>query len=371
MNGNYRNRQPFLLSPSSSAGSAHSDHSMSHLASLKSRFQQHQQSPKASSQSHSQSQYQACGLPSAPVKPSASSTSVSANIANNNSNCGNKSPAATYHIHNKHHQQSIPTVLESNSEQRYINDRFVARTDQSGSRANRIMPPEGVQQFSDYYNSPAHQPDQVDEPSSFKHYTGANSSDHYVNQLRHSQLKHSIGLQAIHSRQPAHPVAKSDQFQHNSISVCPSGSTSEHSARDESRLTSGPTNNNNNNNKATMHVNFNRSRRSSNQNGNNSNQTNPADDYDDEEEEHGRKKKYLTAKYGQQQMNLIKKRLKIETWLYEQLQELAKCSKSEVSGVAIQLFIIQHSLCIDISILILYLKNISNIECRTQIDRPN
>ena len=51
----------------------------------------------------------------------------------------------------------------------------------------------------------------------------------------------------------------------------------------------------------------------------------------DEDEGDSRKKKYLTAKYGQQQMNLIKKRLKIEMWLCEQLQELAKGSKSEVS----------------------------------------
>ena len=35
-----------------------------------------------------------------------------------------------------------------------------------------------------------------------------------------------------------------------------------------------------------------------------------------------RKKRYLTAKYGQHQMNLIKKRLKVEMWMYEQLQVL-------------------------------------------------
>lgn len=35
-----------------------------------------------------------------------------------------------------------------------------------------------------------------------------------------------------------------------------------------------------------------------------------------------RKKRYLTAKYGQHQMNLIKKRLKVEMWMYEQLQFL-------------------------------------------------
>lgn len=67
---------------------------------------------------------------------------------------------------------------------------------------------------------------------------------------------------------------------------------------------------------APLHVNFNRS-----------NQVTGGD----EDEGDSRKKKYLTAKYGQQQMNLIKKRLKIEMWLYEQLQDLAKGSKSEVS----------------------------------------
>lgn len=72
------------------------------------------------------------------------------------------------------------------------------------------------------------------------------------------------------------------------------------------------------------HVNFNRS---------NNNHTTSSNNQDDEQDEpgEGRKKKYLTAKYGQQQMNLIKKRLKIEMWLYEQLQELAKGTKTEVS----------------------------------------
>ena len=35
-----------------------------------------------------------------------------------------------------------------------------------------------------------------------------------------------------------------------------------------------------------------------------------------------RKKKFLTAKYGQHQMSLIKKRLRVEMWMYEQLQIL-------------------------------------------------
>lgn len=35
-----------------------------------------------------------------------------------------------------------------------------------------------------------------------------------------------------------------------------------------------------------------------------------------------KKKRYLTAKYGSHQMNLIKKRIKVEMWMYEQLQFL-------------------------------------------------
>jgi hypothetical protein len=44
-----------------------------------------------------------------------------------------------------------------------------------------------------------------------------------------------------------------------------------------------------------------------------------------------RKKKYLTAKYGQHQMNLIKKRLRVEMWMYEQLQSLYNISVSHTN----------------------------------------
>lgn len=53
-------------------------------------------------------------------------------------------------------------------------------------------------------------------------------------------------------------------------------------------------------NKASIHVNFNISSGEMNE----------------------KKKNYLTAKYGQQQMNLIKKRLRVEMWMCERLQEL-------------------------------------------------
>ncbi|XP_023232583.1 protein phosphatase 1 regulatory subunit 14C-like [Centruroides vittatus] len=45
----------------------------------------------------------------------------------------------------------------------------------------------------------------------------------------------------------------------------------------------------------------------------------------DPEDVHERKKKYLTAKYGQHQMSLIRKRLRVEMWMYEQLQLLYGC----------------------------------------------
>ena len=39
-----------------------------------------------------------------------------------------------------------------------------------------------------------------------------------------------------------------------------------------------------------------------------------------EKEKH--REKYLTAKYGAHQMALIRKRLKVEMWMFDQLQEL-------------------------------------------------
>jgi protein phosphatase 1 regulatory subunit 14B len=42
--------------------------------------------------------------------------------------------------------------------------------------------------------------------------------------------------------------------------------------------------------------------------------------------EHGevkeKREKYLTAKYGSHQMSLIRKRLAVEMWLYDELQKL-------------------------------------------------
>lgn len=41
-----------------------------------------------------------------------------------------------------------------------------------------------------------------------------------------------------------------------------------------------------------------------------------------------RREKFLTAKYGTHQMSLIRKRLAVEMWLYDELQKLYECSVS-------------------------------------------
>ena len=37
-----------------------------------------------------------------------------------------------------------------------------------------------------------------------------------------------------------------------------------------------------------------------------------------------KREKYLTAKYGAHQMALIRKRLKVEMWMFDQLQEICE-----------------------------------------------
>ena len=46
------------------------------------------------------------------------------------------------------------------------------------------------------------------------------------------------------------------------------------------------------------------------------------------EEEKEKRQKYLTARYGQHQMMLIRKRLAVEDWLYEKLRDLYNCEVS-------------------------------------------
>ena len=43
------------------------------------------------------------------------------------------------------------------------------------------------------------------------------------------------------------------------------------------------------------------------------------------DEEKEKRQKYLTARYGQHQMMLIRKRLAVEDWLYDKLRNLYKC----------------------------------------------
>jgi len=57
----------------------------------------------------------------------------------------------------------------------------------------------------------------------------------------------------------------------------------------------------------------------------------------DDQELNERKKRYLTAKYGQHQMNLIKKRLKVEMWMYEQVQALLETEEDCFDQVDIDL----------------------------------
>lgn len=51
------------------------------------------------------------------------------------------------------------------------------------------------------------------------------------------------------------------------------------------------------------------------------------------DEEKEKRQKYLTARYGQHQMMLIRKRLAVEDWLYNELRELYDC---EVQNVLFQ-----------------------------------
>ena len=47
------------------------------------------------------------------------------------------------------------------------------------------------------------------------------------------------------------------------------------------------------------------------------------------EEEKDKRQKYLTARYGQHQMMLIRKRLAVEDWLYEKLRDIYNCEVSK------------------------------------------
>jgi len=52
-----------------------------------------------------------------------------------------------------------------------------------------------------------------------------------------------------------------------------------------------------------------------------------------------RREKFLTAKYGSHQMSLIRKRLAVEMWLYDELQKLYEPSVSARLLCYIQIFL--------------------------------
>ena len=60
----------------------------------------------------------------------------------------------------------------------------------------------------------------------------------------------------------------------------------------------------------------------SNNNRGNKNVENKNVNFNSSGEDEKKREKYLTAKYGAHQMALIRKRLKVEMWIFDQLQEL-------------------------------------------------
>merc|ERR1711902_181884 len=55
------------------------------------------------------------------------------------------------------------------------------------------------------------------------------------------------------------------------------------------------------------------------------------------DEDEKKREKYLTAKYGAHQMALIRKRLKVEMWIFDQLQELYETETELPNDVDIDL----------------------------------
>ncbi|XP_028170180.1 protein phosphatase 1 regulatory subunit 14B isoform X4 [Ostrinia furnacalis] len=56
--------------------------------------------------------------------------------------------------------------------------------------------------------------------------------------------------------------------------------------------------------------------------------------FSDKGEVKERREKFLTAKYGSHQMALIRKRLAVEMWLYDELQKLFEAPESSGAGAA-------------------------------------
>jgi len=58
----------------------------------------------------------------------------------------------------------------------------------------------------------------------------------------------------------------------------------------------------------------------------NPNKSNLRVEFTEEKEVKEKRERFLTAKYGAHQMALIRKRLTVEMWIYEQLQSLYGCT---------------------------------------------
>lgn len=150
-----------------------------------------------------------------------------------------------------------------------------------------------------------------------QHQNQLQQQDNYASQIRNSRLQHRFQHQQVSNQMQQHArgsqVAAGPSSQRLHPSHSPASSRSSSSPQSTQQSSRSAAKSPAAREEKPLHVNFNR-----------------ANHMTGEDEGDSRKKKYLTAKYGQQQMNLIKKRLKIEMWLCEQLQELAKGSKSEV-----------------------------------------
>lgn len=64
-----------------------------------------------------------------------------------------------------------------------------------------------------------------------------------------------------------------------------------------------------------------------------------------------RREKFLTAKYGSHQMSLIRKRLAVEMWLYEEIQKLTTDAVSNISVTHIIVFRLTRMLPLEMKIL--------------------
>lgn len=65
-------------------------------------------------------------------------------------------------------------------------------------------------------------------------------------------------------------------------------------------------------------------------------------DFDLKDQLKENKTKFLTAKYGEHQKNLIKKRLNVEMWIFDELRKLYNTEVSYLCMVQINILLLQH-----------------------------